>query len=280
MRQIKTYLSQLAIFVVTITLLSILPSGNDVVAEDLKNIAFPKSFMVRLSTFHVSDADTDITVFGSSGVGTSVNFDKDLGGENSVTVPRIDVYYRFNENHRIDFSNFHTERDGRKTIDIDINLGDQSFVVGDTLKTQIKFSLTRIGYGYSFYHSPNAELTLTAGLNVNSYDIEYELVTGASSSSSDASGPLPTFGLRLAYKISPKWSVHYVSETFFIDIDDTFKGTLLNYELNIEYHFDNQLVLGAGIARTSADLEVDDSDWKGRLSDSNRGLMLSAGYYF
>ena len=278
MRQIKFRPAQLAISVVTIMLLTALLSGNKVVAEELKNVAFSKSFMIRLSTFNVTDADTDITVFNSSGVGTSVNFDDDLGGDNSVTVPRIDAYYRFNENHRIDFSNFRTERDGSKTIDIDMNLGDRSFVVGDKLNTQIKFSLTRIGYGYSFYHSPDVELTLTAGLNINSYD--FELAGGGSASSSDASGPLPTFGLRLAYKISPKWSIRYVSETFFIEVDDTFKGTLLNYELNIEYRFDNQFVLGAGIARTSTDLEVDDSDWQGRLADSNRGLMLSAGYYF
>ncbi len=280
MRHTKNHLSQLASLVVTIMLLSALSSGNKVAAEEIKNVAFPEKFMFRLSTYNVTDADTDITVFGSSGIGTSINFDKDLGGENTVRVPRVDAYYRFNDYHRIEFSNFRTNRDGRETIDIDINLGDQSFVVGDTVNSQIKFSLTRIGYGYSFYHSPEVELTLTAGLNINSYDFKYKLASGGSSSSSDASAPLPTFGLRMAYKFNPRWSLRYVSETFFIKVDDSLEGTLLNYELNVEYRFDNQFVLGAGFARTSTDLEVDDNDWKGRLSDSNRGLLLFAGYYF
>lgn len=267
-------------YVVGIFLLSGLTMTGTLAASELNNLAFPEKFMIRLSSYHVNDADTDITVFSSSGIGTGVNFNKDLDGENSVTIPRIDAYYRFNAYHRIDFSSFRTERDGLKTIEIDIDLGDQSFVVGDRLDTQIKFSLTRLGYAYSFYHSPSVELSLTAGLNINSYDFEYSLANGASSSSSDVSGPLPTFGLRLAYKISPKWSLHYVSETFFIEIDDALKGTLLNYELDVEYRLNNSFVLGAGIARTSTDLDVDDGDWEGRLTDSNRGLLIYGAYYF
>lgn len=277
---IMNYRSRLITRLVAILLLSGLPMTGTLAANELNNLAFPEKFMIRLSSYHVNDADTDITVFSSSGIGTGINFNKDLDGENSVTIPRIDAYYRFNANHRIDFSSFRTERDGLKTIDIDIDLGDQSFVVGDRLDTQIKFSLTRLGYAYSFYHSPSVELSLTAGLNVNSYDFEYSLASGGSTSSSDASGPLPTFGLRLGYKISPKWSLHYVSETFFIEIDDALKGTLLNYELDVEYRLNNSFVLGAGIARTSTDLDVDDSDWEGRLTDSNRGLLIYGAYYF
>ena len=267
-------------YVVAIFLLSGLAMTNTISAQELNNQAFPEKFMIRLSSYHVTNADTDIAVFSPSGVGTRINFDKNLGGENSVTIPRIDGYYRFNAKHRIDFTSFRTERDGQKTIDIDIDIGDQSYVVGDKLKTQIKLSLTRLGYAYSFYHSPIVELSLTAGLSINSYDFDYSLASGASSSSSDVSAPLPTFGLRVAYKINPKWSLRYVSETFFIEIDDALKGTLLNYELDIEYRLDSQFILGAGIARTSADLDVDDGDWKGSLSDSNRGLMIYGAYYF
>jgi len=274
------YRSRLASYVAAILLLSWLPMTSTLAASELDKLAFPEKFMIRLSSYHVNDADTDIKVFSSAGIGTGVNFDKDLGGENSVTIPRIDAYYRFNAYHRIDFSSFRTERDGRKTIDIDIDLGDQSFVAGDSVESQIKFSLTRLGYAYSFYHSPTVELSLTAGLNINSYDFEYSLSSGASSSSSDVSGPLPTFGLRLAYKINPKWSLRYVSETFFIKIDDALEGTLLNYELDLEYRLTNSLVLGAGIARTSTDLDVDDGDWEGSISDSNRGLLIYGAYYF
>ena len=243
-------------------------------------VAFPETFMIRLSSYNVSSADTDIAVFSSSGIGTTVNFDNDLGGENSVTIPRIDAYYRFNERHRIDFTSFRTKRDGKKTIDIDIDLGDESFVIGDTVESTLEFSLIRIGYAYSFYHSPSIELSMTAGLNVNYYDFDYGLASGGSSDSSGVSAPLPTFGLRLGYKINSRWYLRYVSETFFIEIDDALEGALLNYELDIEYRFDKSFILGAGISRISTDLDVDDSDWQGRLTDSNRGFLLYGAYYF
>ncbi len=72
----------------------------------------------------------------------------------------------------------------------------------------------------------------------------------------------------------------YVSESFFIELGDEFKGTLLNYELNLEYKFDNKLALGAGLARSSIDLEVKDPDWTGGIVDSYRGITLYAAFYF
>jgi len=280
MHYLNNHLSRLVFHAATFALLSGLPVAGTLAAEDLKNVAFPEKFMVRLSTYNITDADTDIAVFGSSGIGTAISFDNDLGGEDNVTTGRIDAYYRFNEHHRIDFSTFSTDRDGLATIDIDIDIGDESYVIGDTVKSQFKFDLTRLGYAYSFYHSPTVELSLSAGLNLNRYDYETSLASGASASASDVSAPLPTFGFRLDYRINQNWSLRYISETFFIDIEDALEGTLLNYELDVEYRFDNSFALGLGMARTSTDLDVDDDDWKGSVSDSNRGFLLYGAYYF
>ena len=243
-------------------------------------VAFDEKFMLRLSSYNVVSADTDIAVFGSSGIGTSIDFDDDLGGDNSVIIPRIDGHYRFDERHRIDFSSFRTKRDGSKVIEIDLEIGDETFSVGERLDTEIKFALTRVGYGYSFYHSPTVELSFTAGLNINSYDFDYGLNNGASDDTAGVSAPLPTFGLRLGYKITPKWYLRYVSETFFIEIEDTLKGTLLNYELDLEYRVSPRFTIGAGISRISTDLDADDDDWKGRITDSNRGFLLFGAFYW
>jgi len=281
MNIVKYRISRLILPLVTIALMSALLTSNTSAAEGSNNHAFPEKFMIRLSSYSVNQASTDITVLSSAGAGTIISFDEDLGGEDSLTIPRIDGYYRFNERHRIDFTNFRIERDGLKTITgVDITIGDETFTFNETIVSEIKYSLNRLGYAYSFYHSPSVELSLTAGLNITEYDFNFSRDDGNKLSTNGVSAPLPMFGLRMGYAINKNWSVNYISETFFIEIDNTFRGTLLNYEWNIEYKFDNKLALGAGLVRSSIDLDLKDSDWSGGIVDSYKGALLYATYYF
>ena len=244
------------------------------------NVAFPERFMIRLASYSVQDADTDMAVFSSLGIGTGFSFADDLGGDDSVTIPRIDGHYRFNSRHRIEFSSFRIERDGRNLLAIELDIGDQTYSVGETVISDIDYELFKVGYAYSFYHSSSVELSVSAGLNVTTYEFDYQLDDGSSADSSEASGPLPMFGLRMSYAINPRWSVHYLSEAFFINIGDDLEGSFQNFELNAEYRFQNNLVLGAGITRFSTNLDARDSDWNGRLADSHRGLLIYGSYHF
>jgi hypothetical protein len=147
------------------------------------------------------------------------------------------------------------------------------------MTSSIEYTITKVGYAYSFYHSPQVELSLAAGLNITDYDLSYF----GSNGGGDAIGvtaPLPLFGLQMAYAISPKWSVRYLSEAFYIEIEDALKGTLLNNELSIEYKAFKNFAIGVGVTRLSTDFEVDDDDWRGDFNDSHRGYLLYGSLYF
>ncbi len=137
----------------------------------------------------------------------------------------------------------------------------------------------KVGYAYSFYHSPKVELSLSAGLNITSYDLKFNDGTNKVESA-DVTAPLPMFGLRMGYAITPKWSVEYVSEAFFIDIEDTLSGSLVSYELSTEYKLFKQFAIGAGLARLSTNVEINDDGWKGSVSDSYRGYRVFGTFYF
>ena len=85
---------------------------------------------------------------------------------------------------------------------------------------------------------------------------------------------LPVFGLRMGYAMTPKWSVRYVAESFFIDIEDKFTGALLNYELSTEYRLFKYFAGGADLARLAISDDIKDDDWRGSVTESYRGSML------
>jgi hypothetical protein len=236
--------------------------------------------MIRVGSYYVDQATTDFTVLNSSGAGGGVSFTDTLGGERRTTIPRLDIYYRFNESHRIDFSSFSIDRDGRVVLDGDLEIGDETFLVNETVVSSIKYDVVNLAYSYSFYHSPQVELAFTVGLDTTDFDISYRLEGGGKTGAQGASAPLPLWGLRLVYRINKKWTIKYVTETFYIEIEDTFKGSLINNELDIEYKVLDQFALGAGLTRVGSDLKVKDSDWKGSINDSHRGFLLYGAYYF
>ncbi|MGD8349368.1 MAG: hypothetical protein PVI79_09030 [Gammaproteobacteria bacterium] len=243
-------------------------------------LAFDDRFRFRIALYDIQNADTDILVADTeTNLGVAYSFRDDLGGEDSAAVPRFDAYYRFSDRHRIEFGVFEFERDGRANLEIEIDLDDEIFNVGDTLVSDINYELLKLAYAYSFYRSDRVEIAVSAGLNVTTYEFKYERGDGSRNESVDATGPLPMFGGRVSYAITPRWSLHYLNEAFYIAIEDTYEGSFTTSEIDIEYRFNKLFTLGAGITRFSTDLDADDPDWKGSISDTHVGLMLYAAFY-
>ena len=251
-------------------------AGDLVYAAD--SFAFPEKFVFRIAAYHVKDADADLTVLSDDFVGTGFSFVDDLGGDDDLTVPRIDISYRVSDFHRLEFTTFRIERDGKKKLTIDIDIGDESYSVGETVVSSIDYELFKLGYAYSLYRSPEAEISFTIGLNFTEYTFEYQLVDGSSDDSSEASGPLPMFGARVGYAFDARWSIHLLTEVLFIEIGDA-EGSIQNYELDLQYRLNDSLILGMGLARFSIDVTSEEDDWNGRIADTHPGFVLFGSYY-
>jgi hypothetical protein len=265
------------LFMITASALTV---SSNTSADDAAVYAFPDKWMFRLGAYVVDGADTQISVNSDVGLGTSIDYERDLGGEDGETIPRIDAYYRFNNRHRIDFTAFSVSRKGERTLALDLTIGDENFTASETISSEINYTLYKLGYNYSFYHSPKVELSISAGINLTDYELKFIDSTGAKFETADVSVPLPMFGLRMGYAITPKWSVRYVSEAFFIEIDDALKGALLNYELSTEYKLFKHFALGVGLARQALDVDVNDDNWRGSISDGYRGYNVFGTLYF
>ena len=282
MIQYKNLTKSMTMLIAVTTLASVSIFNNVAAEDEVLTVAFPDSWMIRLGAYIVDGSDTQFSVSSNvAGLGTVIDYNRDLGGESSDTIPRIDAYYRFNDRHRIDFTSFSIDRKGSRVLAIDppIVIDGEDFS-GGAINSNIEYTLYKLAYGYSFYHSSKVELTITAGLNITSYDLQFSDDTGAKFETADVTAPLPMFGLRMGYAITPKWSVNYVSEAFFIELEDTIKGALISYELNTEYKLFKHFAIGAGLARLGTNIDVNADDFKGSVSDSYRGYTLFGTFYF
>jgi len=253
--------------------------GLNAAEAETATVAFPDKYMIRLGSYIVDGSDTQFAVNGNV-LGTVIDFSRDLGGESRATIPRIDAYYRFNPRHRIDFTSFSIDRKGSRTLAIDVTIDGTDYSVNETLNSDIKYTLYKLGYAYSFYHSPKVELSVTAGLNFTTYDFKFSDTTGANAEAAGFSAPLPMFGLRMGYAITPKWSVNYTAESFFIDFEDKLRGSLINYEISTEYKLFKNFAIGAGLARIGSSVEVNDDNYRGSVSDNYRGYTIFGTFYF
>ena len=282
MRFTKRYMRSMVTSLLAAIVISASISNSAIAEDEAAVYAFPDRWMIRVGAYFINHADTSFSIVSDlGGLGTTIDYDKDLGGEDRATIPRLDAYYRFNHRHRIDLTVFSVNRTGTRTVSFNppLVIGDQTYS-GETVNSDLKYTLYKVGYVYSFYHSSKVELGVSAGLNITNYDLKIQVVDGSKAEAADTTLPLPVFGLRMGYAITPKWYVHYVAESFIIQVDNSFKGALFNYNLSTEYKLFEHLALGAGFARIGMQADIDKDNWSGGMSDSYSGFTLFGTLYF
>lgn len=240
--------------------------------EDPYNLSLGAYFVTRTNGTIRLDRSVGVVT-----IGTSINWERDLGGETSMTVPRIDGYYRFAPKHRVDFSWYKIDRSGTITTQRDIDFGNAFFPSGTPLlESELNSETLKIAYTYSFYRNPVIEASVSAGLHVTSVEASLRAYNGALAESNSVTAPLPVFGFRLDYSFAPKWWTRTKYELFFLDSVDAYKGTLSDFTLAVEHRTFRHLGFGFGLNRSTLDVEVDDGSTRGAFSTVLNGLMLYA----
>ena len=242
---------------------------------------YPDKFKILFGAYFIEDTNTKVAINSSVGnIGTSIDLERDLGTDGRLSVPRIDGYYRFNNKHRIEFGWFKVDRKGTKTTTLEIKVGDEIYSANSVIDTKIDTNFLKLAYAYSFYKSPKVELSLIAGLNLLDYSLSVNNRTSGRTEAADVTAPLPVFGLRMDYVITPRWLVHYKFQTLYIELDDNLSGSLVDAELGVEYRWFKNIGIGLGFNHFALDATVKSSSYNGAISDLYRGANLYVSAYF
>jgi len=209
--------------------------------------------------------NTELQIDGID-AGDDLDLEDKLGFSDSDALWRLDGYWRFFKKHRLGFGYYGFRRDASRTLDAEIEIGDEVFPVGAQVNSELDLDFYTIEYLYSYFQGEKWELS--AGLGAYWIDFAFsadgKLSLGEAEfdeffESTDFNGPLPFLKLGFEYYITPKWLAVFKAGYFQLNVGDI-DGKLMNLGAKLEYQFTKTFGLGLGYDGFRIDVTADDGE--------------------
>lgn len=232
-----------------------------------------RTFELSLGLAAYDNFDTTMRVTGDSGLGALLDLEDLLGLDEDQSVFRADTFYRFSPRHRLNLSYYDIDRDGDKTIEEDLVIGDVTFPAGSGVATQFDTTILKLSYQYNFVTDLRTAIGASIGLHTMKFDTRFETQSGTFEESFKATAPLPVLGLHAEYALSPKWKLLGSSEFFQIELGD-FDGFLADNRLSLEHNLFKHVGWGIGFNSFTLDASVEDDNLTADVEYAFQGLMI------
>jgi hypothetical protein len=257
----------------------------DTVADDTQvegsreNSLLDDKFMVSLGTFLLT-TKTNISIDGSAGnQGTEIDTKKDLGFRDADRF-RLDATWRFAPKHKVRAMYFSIAQSNTRNIDHSITVGDTVYPVNGSITAKNSTSVYELAYEYSFLRRDNYEITASAGLHAIDFGFSLKgngTVNGqpvqGSTETASVTAPLPVFGLRGLWALSPNWYIDAQAQYFALKIDNI-DGSVTDLRAGLTWMFAEHWGLGAGYNQFITSVGVDKNSFTGNLKWHYSGAQV------
>jgi hypothetical protein len=233
------------------------------------------TFSVSLGGF-LLNTKTNLRVDGESIQGNEFDTERDLGLNDSDRF-RVDGYWRMTPRQKIRVMYFSTDNSATKTLDRDIEIGDNLYPIDLEITAGMKTTVTAISYEFDFMRSDNYELGVTGGIHNLKFDFHIEGSGNgqniAAETSSEANGPLPVIGLHGVWRINDKFYFDAGAQFFKISVDP-YDGRVSNYDASFVWQATKHFGFGAGWNSFVTKLDVNGDKFDGSLRWSYGGARI------
>ena len=241
----------------------------------------PDRFMIRLGGYEIRDSNTLVRLDSNRlPAGVYIDFADTLGGETTARVARVEGLYRFNPKHALGFSWYSLKFTGRRVLEKQIEWGDQVFPIGVTVDSENRFGVKKLNYQYSLFNNAEAEIGALVGLHVMDTKMSITASGIGRSQEESATAPLPVWGLFARYNFTPRFSIYYNYQFFFINYEDKVKGGLQDFLFGLEYRLFRNFAAGFAYNRFGLSIESRKTDTTLYVDTNWNGGMLYGSLYF
>lgn len=206
---------------------------------------------------HVSTMGTFNSTAGTPG--TPFSAEQDLGLTDRAVQPRIELMARLEQRGRLRLDFLDLRRQGSAIPTEDIQFGNELYVAGLPVQSEIDWRQTDFTYTYSFLR--NNRFELGAGLGVHLIETEAMASSPNSPQRSDysAAGPFATIALDGTWRIARHWSFNARGQYFRLAVNNG-NGALGEYHADVQYRWRPNLALGLGYEYELVQLQVEHSN--------------------
>ena len=187
--------------------------------------------------------------------GLVVDFEDDLGLDDSLSVFRLDAFYHINERHSLDFSVFDLSQSSIKTLSFDIEWKDIIFPEAIDVVTDLDLNIYKAAYTYRISERERGYVGVTGGLYIADIGLSLSLQATGEREVGSITAPLPVIGLRGDYHLSERWRLHGSAEWFLLDAGN-YHGTLQDILFGVDFELFEHAAIGLGFNSMHMDLDA------------------------
>ena len=221
----------------------------------------------------------------TQGTGVIINLEDTLGLDASMFVFRGDVDYRFSRNlrHRLDLSYAGYFRSATRTLQEDIEIGDDIIATGTIVETTFNFQIIKLLYSWSFIQDARVDLAFGGGFYIAPIYLKFKSAT-SEQKAEVVTVPLPVLDVRADVLVAPKLYLRERIDIFYL-AGGNFSGGILDMALGLEYRIWKRF--GAGVEFESFRFGVQSKGngssimpEDGKISLEYTGLLFYAKFYY
>ncbi|MGI9200254.1 MAG: hypothetical protein ACR2QL_04295 [Woeseiaceae bacterium] len=202
-----------------------------------------------------------------------VDFEDDLGLEDSQSVGRLAAFYKFNGRHQLDFDIFDLSQSSTAVLDKEFKWGDTTFPIDAEVATGLDLGIYKIAYTYFPVTEEKGKFGLTGGFYVADIGLSLRILPDDMQEVGAVTAPLPVLGFRGEYYFSERWRGSASIEWFGLEIDE-YDGHLQDSLLGIDYRMTEHFALGLGYNHVEIDVDATDKALRADLIWQYSGLIL------
>ena len=205
-------------------------------------------------------------------LGTDVDGERDLGLPTRKLVGRAELMFRMRDRHRIRLGNSFIPLDRHATTVLKsaFQFGNTTYLVNETVSSELKLRLFMMNYTYSFVKNERVELGASIGVDMIGFEAQASIPARLRDERRDYSAPAPLIGVEGAGRLSNRFYLEGRAQFLKVRVG-TVRGTLTTYEGNLLYRLMPNVNFGLGVA--SFNINIDSR----KVGDSGAFELKSTG---